>query len=65
MDRFILRTKVGSVGDGLHRLLKGLTDRWFESIEKHGRVSIYVFLNRMLAMKPKRKRPRSYVGGMP
>lgn len=56
-DEFLLRKKVGSVGDSLARLLRGFVVERGESLEKYSGNAIYMFLNRML-VPTKRKRPR-------
>lgn len=59
-DRFILRKKVGRVGDGLHRMLRGFTDQRRETLENYFGVAVYMFLNRMLVPTKKKSHRRYY-----
>ena len=54
-DDFILLKKVGKVGDGLHRLLRGLGP----ILENHSGTAVYMLLNQTLVFS-KKKDPARY-----
>ena len=54
-DTFLLWKKAGKVGDGLHRLLRGLTP----SLEDHSGTAIYMLINQTL-IPTKKKDQRRY-----
>ena len=59
LGEFIIWKKVGKVGDGLNRLLRGFTDGQGDNLENHYGTAIYMFLNRML-VPTKKKVPKRY-----
>ncbi|MCF7675887.1 MAG: hypothetical protein K9N23_15185 [Akkermansiaceae bacterium] len=55
-DNFILLRKVGRIGDGLHRLLRGLT----ATLVNHPGTSVYMLLNQTLAPTKKKDHTRYF-----
>ncbi len=58
-DTFLLRKKVGPLGDGLKQLLRGYTDDRRDSLENYSGTAVYMFLNRMV-VPAKKKNPGRY-----
>jgi hypothetical protein len=59
-DAFILRKKIGKLGDQLHQICGALATMKGKSVEQFGGTALYVFLGKCVIEKHTRAKPRRW-----